>query len=154
MKRVIYLTLIISLASIVISAIYFLNVSNFIFYPVQEINVISKRIDFNNIVETVEFQDYFKPLYANTDNLVSSLINIGGEEKRIDYLGFFKVNNIDYAYIESENIKRRVKSGDQINLKNSDGTLTNYLIFGITEQVILLNDLNNDEFLIVKKKIK
>ncbi len=154
MKKVIYLTLLISVAAIVVLAIYFLNASNFIFYPIQEINVISRRIDFNNIVQNVELENYFEPLYSNTDNLVSSLINIGGQESRIDYLGFFKVNNIDYAYIESENQKKQVKSGDQISLRNNDGTITNYLIFGITEQIILLNDLNSDKFLIVKKKIK
>jgi low affinity Fe/Cu permease len=99
------------------------------------------QIDTSLLEEKVEMKNHFIPLYASQEEVVQSMVDIGEEATSLNYKGYFVVKGIEYAMLETNDEKRITRVGDSIG---------NYLVYGITEFAVLLNDTRNNNFIVAR----
>ncbi|MFW6120059.1 MAG: alpha/beta hydrolase [Petrotogales bacterium] len=99
------------------------------------------RIDSSILEERIEMGNHFVPLYASQEEVVQSMIEVGEEATSLDYKGYFVVKGIEYALLETNGVQKITRVGDSIDP---------YLVYGITEFAVLLNDSRNNRFIVAK----
>ena len=100
-----------------------------------------EEIDLSVIKKNLKLENYFQPLFAKPEEVIRSLLEIGVEATSLTYKSYIKLNNISYAVIEVNGKLKTVRVGDFI---------TPYIVYGITEFAVLLNDTRSNTFAIVK----
>ncbi|MFO7881593.1 MAG: alpha/beta hydrolase [Kosmotogaceae bacterium] len=99
------------------------------------------RIDSSVLEKIVEMGNHFVPLYASQEEVVQSMIDIGEEATSLNYKGYFVVRGVEYALLETNGKNKITRVGDSIDP---------YLVYGITEFAVLLNDTRNNKFIVAK----
>jgi hypothetical protein len=89
----------------------------------------------------LKLENYFQPLFAKPEEVIQSLLEIGVEATSLAYKSYIKLNDVNYAVIEVNNQLKTVRVGDFI---------APYIVYGITEFAVLLNDTRSNTFAIVK----
>ncbi|TYB92326.1 MAG: alpha/beta hydrolase [Kosmotoga sp.] len=98
-------------------------------------------IDVSVLEREIEMSNHFSPLYASQEEVVQSMIDIGEEATSLNYRGYFVVKGIEYAMLETNGEKLITRVGDSID---------HYLVYGITEFAVLLNDTRNNKFIVAE----
>lgn len=121
-----------------------------VFYVVLqpvEINIVNIEgasghdIDLSDFEKPIEINDYFQPLMADSSLVIRSMMEAGVEATTVAYKGYFKINNVEYAVLETGEGEKLVRVGDNVS---------RYLVYGITEFAVLLNDLDTNDFAIAR----
>ncbi|WP_218916065.1 hypothetical protein [Kosmotoga pacifica] len=97
------------------------------------------QIDFSDFDVRIEIKDYFQPLMADTSDVIRSMMEAGVEATSVAYKGYFKIDDMEYAVLETQEGESIVRVGDYIS---------QYVVYGIAEFAVLLNDLNSNSFAI------
>ena len=98
-------------------------------------------IDTTDLGEAVILQNHFEPLLSSPEDVIRSMLHEDKEATSLIYTGYFRVKNIDYAFLEKDGRASEVKVGD---------FLFPYRVYGITEFAVLLNDTRNNSFVVAK----
>ncbi|MBO8166506.1 MAG: hypothetical protein H0Z25_04725 [Kosmotoga sp.] len=137
-----FLLLVVSSIVILAAVVFF-----YIFLQPVEVGVLATgrvsmpKIDLSDFEKPVELKDYFQPLMADSSLVIKSMMEAGVEATSVTYKGYFKINNIEYAVLKTGEDEKLVRVGDSIS---------KYLVYGITEFAVLLNDLDTNEFAIAR----
>ncbi|MDI3523326.1 MAG: hypothetical protein PWQ27_931 [Kosmotoga sp.] len=100
-----------------------------------------EEIDLSLFEKNLKLENYFQPLFAKPEEVIQSLLEIGVEATSLAYKSYIKLNDVNYAVIEVNNQLKTVRVGDFI---------APYIVYGITEFAVLLNDTRSNTFAIVK----
>ncbi|CCU85975.1 MULTISPECIES: hypothetical protein [Mesotoga] len=119
----------------------------FLLEPVEIADVAASRIKIDpintdRVVSSVSLENHFLPLYASPSEVISSMLEVGEEAEGVRYVAYYRLNKIDYAVLESGQSQVTVRVGEQV--------APSYIVYGITEFAVLLNDTSTNSFVVVK----
>lgn len=119
----------------------------FVLQPVEITEVTANRIriepiNTSGLTQTLRFRDYFMPLFASPSEVIGSMLEAGQEVETIKYVAYFRLNRIDYAVLNA--------NGEQITVRVGEHVAPSYIVYGITEFAVLLNDTSTNSFVVVK----
>lgn len=119
----------------------------FLLQPVEITEVTANRIrvepiNTSSLSEPVRMQDHFTPLFASPSEVISSMLEVGQEAENIAYVAYFRLNRVDYDVLDTAGTQVTVRVGERVD--------PSYIVYGITEFAVLLNDTSTNSFVVVK----
>lgn len=119
----------------------------FILQPVEITETTANRmripgIETSRITQVLKLENYFMPLFASPSEVISSMLEVGEEAANISYIAYYRLNKVDYAVLNANGVQVTVRVGERID--------PSYIVYGITEFAVLLNDTNTNGFVVVK----
>jgi hypothetical protein len=70
------------------------------------------------------------------------MLEVGQEAENIAYVAYFRLNRVDYAVLDT--------AGTQVTVRVGESVDPSYIVYGITEFAVLLNDTSTNSFVVVK----
>ncbi|HAY98931.1 alpha/beta hydrolase [Mesotoga sp. Brook.08.YT.4.2.5.1] len=118
-----------------------------LFEPVEIADVAASRIridpvDTSRVVSVFSMENHFLPLYASPSEVISSMLEVGEEAENVRYVAYYRLNKVDYAVLQTGETEITVRVGEQV--------APSYIVYGITEFAVLLNDTSTNSFFVVK----
>ena len=139
----IVLTIVVSITLLVTGGVLLI----FLLEPVEIADVAAGRIkidpiDTSKVVSSVTLGNRFLPLYASPLEVIKSMLEVGEEATDVKYIAYYRLNKVDYAILEAGQSQITVRVGEQV--------APSYIVYGITEFAVLLNDTSTNSFVVVK----
>jgi len=70
------------------------------------------------------------------------MLEVGEEAENVRYVAYYRLNKVDYAVLQTGETEITVRVGEQV--------APSYIVYGITEFAVLLNDTSTNSFFVVK----
>gem|GEM_PF-387722 len=101
-----------------------------------------EAVDTSVVDKSIVLKNRFEPFLASPAAMIASMLAVGEEAKDVVYRAYLRRNNMDLAIIEIRGNTYIVQVGDEV---------AGYVIFGITDLAVLLNETETNIFTVVKQ---
>ncbi len=101
-----------------------------------------EAVDTSVVDKSIVLKNRFEPFLASPAAMITSMLAVGEEAKDVVYRAYLRRNNMDLAIIEIRGNTYIVQVGDEV---------AGYVIFGITDLAVLLNETETNIFKVVKQ---
>ncbi len=101
-----------------------------------------EAVDTSVVDKSIVLKNRFEPFLASPAAMIASMLAVGEEAKDVVYRAYLRRNNMDLAIIEIRGNTYIVQVGDEV---------AGYVIFGITDLAVLLNETETNIFKVVKQ---